>query len=191
MLLILVGPPGSGKGTQSKRLASHFGIPHLSTGDILRQAIRDKTTLGHQVEPIMNRGDLVPDELMVGVIVERIQHDDCARGFLLDGFPRTIAQASAFDETLAAHNTSVSNVIELQVDRDELIRRLTSRQCEEHGQRPDDNQDAIPHRLRIYAEQTIPILDWYSEKGVVVSVDGIGSMDEVFERIIDAVSQKS
>ena len=189
MILILVGPPGSGKGTQSQRLAEHFGIIHLSTGEILREAIREQTTLGQQVEPIVNRGDLVSDHLIVEVIEERIECQDCDAGFLLDGFPRTLNQASAFDQMLERRNKSLNAVIELRVSHDELVRRLSQRQCDTHGQRSDDSAEAIPHRLNIFSEQTRPILDWYSKQDLVLSVDGEGTMDQVFNRIVSGVQQ--
>ena len=186
MLLVFVGPPGSGKGTQSARLANHFAVPHLSTGEILRQAIRDETPLGREVEPIMNRGDLVSDELMVGLIDYRIDQEDCSSGFLLDGFPRTLAQARAFEEILRRKNLNLSRVIELKVDRDELIRRLTKRQSE-GPPRSDDHSEAQVYRLDIFLKDTAPVLEFYRKKGELASVDGIGSPDDVFSRILAAI----
>ena len=183
MLLVFVGPPGSGKGTQSARLASHFNVPHLSTGEILRQSIRDQTPLGREVEPVMKRGDLVSDELMVGLIDYRIDQDDCATGFLLDGFPRTLAQARAFEEILRLKNLNLTKVIELRVDRGELIRRLTKRQSE-GTPRDDDHADAQVYRLDVFLKDTAPVLEFYRKKGELASVDGIGSPDEVFGRIL-------
>ena len=186
MLLILVGPPGSGKGTQSARLAEHFRIPHLSTGDILRAAIRDRTPLGLQVEPILAKGNLVSDELITGLINDRIDQMDCAPGFLLDGFPRTLTQANMFDEMLTRKNRVLTKAIELRVDRDELMQRLSGR-ADSGTPRPDDNEEVVAHRLDVFDRQTKPLIDHYAQKQKLVAIDGMGSVDEVFERIVNAL----
>jgi len=186
MILVFVGPPGSGKGTQSAELANHFNIVHLSTGEILRQAIRDRTSLGKQIESTVNGGDLVPDELIVGLIDSRTNEADCQNGFLLDGFPRTVAQAAAYEDILNRKNDEISKVIELKVPREELIRRMTKRQTE-GVPRDDDAAESQVYRLDVYLKDTAPVLEFYSGKCVLAPIDGMGSPEEVFERIIAAI----
>jgi adenylate kinase len=188
MRVVFIGPPGAGKGTQCARLASHLAIPHLSTGDILRQAVQDETELGRRVGPIMEQGGLVSDDLMMGVVRERLARPDCANGYLLDGFPRTVPQAESLVEYLAAVGQQLDHVVELRVPDDELRRRLEQRFRQMEQPRPDDHPDAIPNRLEVYHSETAPLLDYYSRAaGVLKTVDGTGSMDDVFQRIIDAL----
>jgi adenylate kinase len=177
MRLVFIGPPGAGKGTQAEKIVSRYMIAHLSTGDMLRAARDAKTPLGVQADQYMSRGELVPDQLIIDLIRERLSSPDCARGYLLDGFPRTIAQAEALDEMLAEKKTPLDVVLELQVPEDELFQRLAGRG------RADDKPEVIRQRLVAYANQTAPLLDYYRHKGLLRSVDGIGTVEEVFERI--------
>ena len=189
MRIVFIGPPGAGKGTQCTRLANHLGLPHLSTGDILRSAISDGTALGQQVGPIMQQGKLVNDELMLGVVSERLAQPDCRDGYLLDGFPRTVPQANAFREHLASRNAGLDHVIELRVPDEELRDRLELRFRQMEDPRPDDRPEAIPRRLQIYHTETSPLLNFYAGlNGVLKTIDGTGTMDVVFARILAAVS---
>lgn len=183
-LLVLVGPPGSGKGTQGKRLCEKFRIPHLSTGDILRKAKAEGTALGRIVGPIMDRGGLVSDDLMVQVVRERLLEPDCRKGFLLDGFPRSVPQAEALEQITAENQSQLDAVVELRVDRHELMKRLLNRFSEMANPRPEDQPEAIPHRLDLYDRITAPLLSWYGARGKLLTVDGLGTMDEVFERVV-------
>ncbi len=183
MLLVFIGPPGAGKGTQSKRLCERYQITHLSTGEILRKAKANGSELGKVVGPIMAAGGLVNDELMVQVVDEAINRPDCRTGFLLDGFPRSIPQAEALDELLARRRQRLTAVIELRVPRAELERRLVNRYHELTDPRPEDQPDAIGHRLDLYERITAPLLEYYTDKRLLLSVDGVGSTDEVFSRI--------
>lgn len=183
MLLVFIGPPGAGKGTQSKRLCERYQISHLSTGDILRKAKANGTELGKKVGPIMDSGGLVNDELMVQVVDEAINRPDCRAGFLLDGFPRSIPQAEALDELLSRRRQRLTAVIELKVPRAELERRLVGRYYELTDPRPEDQPDAIGHRLDLYERITAPLLEYYTDKRLLLSIDGVGSTDEVFSRI--------
>ncbi len=184
MRLIFIGPPGAGKGTQSTRLCNHYSICHLSTGDILRQAIEDGTELGRKVEPLMSQGKLVGDELIVSVIKDRIQQDDCADGFLLDGFPRTLPQATSFDTILEELPIGIDRVIEIRVPNEELMRRLLGRAKESNNPRPDDSEETISDRLGIFQSETRPLVEFYEEQSLLLTVDGVGTMDEVFDRIV-------
>ena len=183
MLLVFIGPPGAGKGTQSIRLCETFKIPHLSTGNILRNAKADGTELGKIVGPIMDAGGLVSDELMNQVVADRIARDDCRSGFLLDGYPRSIPQAHSLDNMLADRKQKLLAVIELHVPIAELERRLINRFSELDDPRPEDQPEAIPNRLKLYEQVTRPLLDYYSAKKILVRVDGLGSPDDVFNRI--------
>jgi adenylate kinase len=188
MRIVFVGPPGAGKGTQAKRLIDHLSIVHLSTGDMLRQARADGTELGRKAAEYMDSGSLVPDELVVGIVVERISQPDCSGGCLFDGFPRTIAQAEALDAELEKRDAPLGMVLELTADPEELSRRMLQR-AEIEG-RADDTPETIANRMKVYQEQTAPLLDHYGKQGKLVSVDGMGTPDEVFARIRDAVDGK-
>jgi len=186
--LLIVGPQGSGKGTQGVRIAETFGIPVVSTGDIFRTNIKGGTELGQKVTAILDRGDLVPDELTGEIVRDRLAQDDAANGFLLDGYPRNTAQVGHLEEFLAGRGESLDAVILLDVPRDESISRLSLRAIEQG--RSDDTEDAIAHRLDIYERETAPIIDVYSEKGIVDRIDGVGSLDEITERIVAALDAR-
>jgi len=190
MRVVMIGPPGAGKGTQSIRLAVHLKIPHLSTGELLRAAKRKGTEIGKIVGPIMDAGNLVSDDLIVGVVKERINQEDCRNGYLLDGFPRTLPQAEAYQEHLRYINQSIDHVIEMRVDDDEIHKRLEARYHQLAKPREDDKPEAIPRRLAAYHSETRPLVDYYAApefEGTLKVVDGIGSMDVVFQRILDSI----
>jgi len=193
MIAIFLGPPGAGKGTQAAHIVEKYGIPQLSTGDMLRSAVAAQTSLGQKVEAIMERGDLVSDDIVAAIIEERIEADDCAPGFLLDGYPRTIAQAEMLDVMLEKKERSVDAVIELQVDEDALVDRLRSRIAEtkERGDkaRKDDNEETFKKRLGIYRDQTAPLIFFYENQGKLGVVDGMGSI-EVVSAALDAIMDK-
>lgn len=186
--LLIVGPQGSGKGTQGVRIAETFGIPVVSTGDIFRENIKGGTELGQKVTAILDRGDLVPDELTSEIVRDRLAQDDAANGFLLDGYPRNTAQVAHLEEFLAGRGESLDAVIVLDVPREESISRLSLRAVEQG--RSDDTEEAIAHRLDIYERETAPIIDVYSEKGIVDRIDGVGSLDEIAERIVTALDAR-
>ncbi|MFT7580794.1 MAG: adenylate kinase [Myxococcota bacterium] len=209
MRLILFGPPGAGKGTQAARLLTrHPGIAHLSTGDMLRAAVKAGTDLGKEADAFMKRGDLVPDEVVCGLVVERLQAPDCADGFMLDGFPRTLPQARALDEALTAAEITMDAVVVIEVDDDLIVERITGRRMDpETGdiyhvkfnppadaiagrliQRADDNETACRARLSKYHSETTPVVPYYEAKGIVRCVDGVGSPDEVEARITTALA---
>ena len=177
MRIVFIGPPGAGKGTQAQKIVERYMIAHLSTGDMLRAARDAKTPLGLKADEYMSRGELVPDNIIIDLIRERLQSPDCPRGYLLDGFPRTIAQAEALDAMLASQNTPLDVVLELQVPEEELFRRLAGRG------RADDKPEVIRQRLVAYRTQTEPLLDYYRRKNLLRSVDGVGTVDEIFDRI--------
>ncbi|MDY6064898.1 MAG: adenylate kinase [Finegoldia sp.] len=210
MRLILLGPPGAGKGTQAKRLVEEFNIPHISTGDIFRKNISEHTELGKQVDEILAKGQLVPDELTIKIVWDRLDQDDCKDGFLLDGFPRTIPQAQALTEGVEKRNLELDRVINIDVDTDSLVKRLSGRRvCQNCGasyhvdnnptkeegvcdlcggkviQREDDNEDTVKERINVYNEQTRPLVDYYNNLNLVYTVDGSMSMDEVTKAIVD------
>lgn len=183
--LLLLGPPGAGKGTQAERLVRGLGIPQISTGDMLRAAVAAGTPVGRQAKAFMDRGDLVPDDVVIGVAEERLRQPDAAKGFILDGFPRTAAQAEALDAMLARLGVQLERCVALRVDEDELVERLLKR-AEIEG-RTDDNEETIRHRMRVYREKTRPLIDYYTARGVLQEVDGEGSVDEVSARIQEAL----
>ena len=188
MKLIFLGPPGAGKGTQAARIELAYEIPQLSTGDMLRAAVAAGTETGRQAKDIMARGDLVPDDLVVGIISERIQAADCANGFILDGFPRNVSQARALDGVLVEKGVNLDAVIELAVDPEILIARILKRAKENaDGPRDDDTEEALQHRLRVYEEQTAPVADFYAEKGILRTLDGMQEIDEVTQQIRSAL----
>ncbi|MGA9595795.1 MAG: adenylate kinase [Acidimicrobiia bacterium] len=182
--LIFLGPQGSGKGTQASRLARLMGVPHISTGEMLRQAVADATELGKKADAIMQAGDLVPDDLVVAMVGERLAQEDAACGYILDGFPRNVAQARALDEVLA---TPLDGLVQLDVPHDELMERMLLR-AEREG-RADDTEEGISRRLAIYWEETAPLSDYYRDGGrKVFRVDGLGAIDEVFARVALALA---
>ena len=183
MNLILLGPPGAGKGTQAKRLEERYGLKQLSTGDMLRAAITAGTPLGRQVKEILDRGDLVTDEIMLDMIAERIAQPDCDRGFILDGFPRTVRQAEGLDEMLARHGRSLAVVIEMKVDEAALFARIANRAAQSAEKRADDTEETLRKRLGVYREQTAPIIPYYREKGLLKTVDGMADVDAVTRQI--------
>lgn len=183
--LVLVGPQGSGKGTQAARISELFGIAAISTGDVFRQNIADQTELGRQVQSVIDAGDLVSDSLTFEVVRDRLSQPDAAHGFLLDGFPRNLGQLGLLDAYLAERSEPLTVVVELGVPRAVSIDRLTRRAFEQG--RTDDTEEAIANRLSIYEEQTAPILEVYRDHGLVESIDGVGSLDEVTERVIGAL----
>ena len=188
MKLIFLGPPGAGKGTQAARIELAYEIPQLSTGDMLRAAVAAGTEIGRQAKDIMARGDLVPDDVVVGIISERIQAADCANGFILDGFPRNVSQARALDGVLVEKGVNLDAVIELAVDPEILIARILKRAQESaDGPRDDDTEEALQHRLRVYEEQTAPVADFYAEKGILRTLDGMQEIDEVTQQIRSAL----
>ena len=181
--LLLIGPPGAGKGTQAAILAQTFGIPAISTGDIFRENVRNETELGKRAKEFMDRGDNVPDSLTNELVADRIGQADCAAGFLLDGFPRTTAQVDALNGMLAEQGTALDAVVELVADVEIVVERLKKRAIEQG--RTDDDESVVRHRLEVYREQTAPLIDLYGQTGLLVSVDGIGAIDEVTVRIMD------
>jgi adenylate kinase len=183
--LVLLGAPGAGKGTQAQRLAAGLHVPTISTGEIFRWNIAEGSDLGRQAESYLDAGKLVPDEVTNDMVRDRISQPDCASGFVLDGYPRNVAQARVLDDMLAALGTKLDRVVELTVDVDEVVRRL-HRRAQIEG-RSDDTEDVIRHRQEVYAEQTAPLVDLYRERHVLVQVDGMGDVDEVTERLTSAL----
>ncbi|MBN1155879.1 adenylate kinase [candidate division KSB1 bacterium] len=204
MKLVMLGAPGSGKGTQGYQLANYLGIPNISTGDILRQAVSNQTKLGIEAKKYMEAGDLVPDDVMIGIVRERIQESDCEAGFILDGFPRTVPQARALDQMLAEDSDDLDYVLNLNVSGDLLVQRLTSRRvcrrcgklynvitnpppasmvCKECGgeiwQRSDDTEETVINRLEVYDEKTKPLRSYYKRQGKLKVFDGNGTIDEI------------
>jgi adenylate kinase len=188
MLIIFIGPPGAGKGTQSKRLVSALGLVHLSTGELLRQAQVDDSPLGREAARYMNHGRLVPDPLVVQIVVQRLSEPDAARGCLFDGFPRTIVQAESLDRHLATQTRKIDMAIELACDETELARRMEARAKIEH--RADDDRETIARRFEVYHSQTEPLLAYYRDRGLLDSIDGMGTPDQVFARIMTAVNRR-
>ena len=187
MRLILLGPPGAGKGTQAQHLVAKYGLVQLSTGDMLRAAVKAGTPIGRQVQEIMARGALCPDDVVVSIVEDRIQQPDARKGFILDGFPRTVPQAEALDRMLAQHGMALDGVIELKVDEEALVRRIESRVAEMRARgeklRDDDRPDVLHRRLAAYREQTAPLIDYYRRHGMLRSVDGMAPIPEVAAQI--------
>ncbi len=177
--LILFGPPGSGKGTQSAKVAEKYNLAHISTGDIFRREISNETPLGKKVKDIINKGELVPDELLIDLLRNAIKQNRDVQGYIFDGFPRTIQQASDLDKLMKEFNMAVSKVLVLDVNEEEVVKRLLKR-AELEG-RSDDNEDVIRNRMGVYRTQTEPLIEYYSEKGLVSTIKGVGTIDDIFE----------
>jgi adenylate kinase len=213
MNIILLGPPGAGKGTQAKMLVEKYGIPQISTGDILRAAVKEGTKLGKEAKSYMDKGDLVPDTVVIGIVEERIQQPDCGKGYMLDGFPRTVPQAEALDGMLNKLSSQIDHVVSIEVENEELVKRLTGRRtCRECGagfhimfdppkqegvcdkcggglyQRDDDNVETVTSRLGVYEAQTLPLIDYYKAQAKVRPIDGVGEIKGIFERITEVLS---
>ena len=189
MRLILLGPPGAGKGTQAQRLVSKYSIIQLSTGDMLRAAVAAGTAVGKRAQEIMARGDLVPDDVMVEIIADRLKQADVANGFILDGFPRTVAQAEALDRLLEKLDLKLDAIVEMTVNEEELIARIVNRAKETGGARADDNAETARRRFAVYLEQTAPVSNYYEKKGMLSKVDGMGSVEEVASAIGAALAE--
>jgi len=208
MNLILLGPPGAGKGTQAKKLVDSYGIPQISTGDMLREAVKNQTQLGMEAKKYMDSGQLVPDEVVIGLVKERLTKPDTDKGFMLDGFPRTVPQAEELDKVLAGLKKDLNHVISIEVANEELMGRLTGRRtckacgagyhvifdppktegkCDKCGgelyQRDDDNEATVSNRLKVYDSQTKPLIDYYQGKSLLRPIDGVGAIDDIFGRI--------
>ena len=211
---ILLGPPGAGKGTQAVNIVEKYGIPHISTGDIFRANIKNGTELGKRAQEYMNRGELVPDDLVIEIATTRLLEDDCKNGFLLDGFPRTVYQAEKLDEFLAAHGSKIDKVLDIAVEKEELITRLTGRRvckacgasfhvvnippktegiCDRCGgeliQRADDTIETVANRIDVYEKQTMPLVDYYEKAGNIAHIDGATGLDNVFADIVKALGE--
>jgi adenylate kinase len=214
MDLILLGPPGSGKGTQAKKMVERYHLPQISTGDILRATLKEKTPLGLEAKQYMDQGKLVPDDVVVGIVRDRLKAPDCTGGFILDGFPRTVPQAEALGTTLKAMNRGIDHVISIEVANTELLKRLSGRRtcrncgamyhlvfdppkkkgvCDKCGgelyQRADDQEKTIRERLKVYDKQTAPLIQYYRGKGLLRAIDGVGEVEEIFQRIVKAIGK--
>jgi adenylate kinase len=187
MRCVLVGPPGAGKGTQAQFLAAHYSIPHISTGDIFRANLKAGTELGNQAKGFMDRGELVPDSVTNEMVKDRLTHDDVANGFLLDGFPRNVAQAEVLRGILADKKTPLHAVLEFSLADEEIIARLLQRA--EIEKREDDKEDVIKRRLEVYAEQTAPIISFYRNEGLLISISAVGKIEEITANAISALSR--
>jgi adenylate kinase len=210
--VVLLGPPGAGKGTQAKLLQDKFGVCQISTGDILRKAVAEQTPLGKEASQYINRGALVPDSVIVDLVAARLQEKDCEKGFILDGFPRTIPQAKSLDAILKQRGIGLNSVLSVQVPQDVVIERLAGRRtcrscgalshvtfsppkkagiCDRCGgelyQRDDDREETIAHRLKVYDDQTAPLLDYYRGQGLLREIDGVGAVDEIRARVMAAL----
>jgi adenylate kinase len=188
MRLVLVGPPGAGKGTQAQFLSEHYLIPHISTGDIFRANLKAGTPLGVEAQKYMDSGELVPDSVTNEMVKDRLTHADAANGFLLDGFPRNVAQAKVLSTILAEKKTPLDAVLELQITDTEIISRLNNRRNVES--RADDAEEVIVHRLKVYHEQTAPIIDYYRTEGTLVTISATGAVEEITKRAITALGNK-
>jgi adenylate kinase len=192
--VVLLGPPGAGKGTQAQVIAGRLGVPAISTGDIFRANVSGQTELGQQAKAYMDAGDLVPDEITVAMVSDRLAEPDAKAGFLLDGFPRTIAQAEQLRDSLAEMGHALDCCLELVVDEDELVRRLSGRRMLVDGawvQRDDDKPETVRHRLEVYREQTAPLSGFYERAGLLARIDAIGEIDEVTHRALDALGAEA
>jgi len=215
MRLVLLGAPGAGKGTQAKKLIEKYGMPQISTGDLLRAAVSAGTPLGKEAKSVMDKGELVPDRIVLGMVEERLKQDDCKKGYILDGFPRNTAQAEALDKMLAALNMSLSAALSVDVPFDDLMKRLTGRRtCKACGQmynmyfkppakegtcdkcsgelfqRDDDKEATIKKRLEVYNAQTAPLIEYYGKKGILKSVSGTGNIDDIFKKVCEVLGLK-
>jgi len=192
MRLVLLGPPGAGKGTQATRLVGHLGIPQLSTGDMLREAVAARSPAGLRAAEIMSRGELVPDDVVIAVVSNRIDHPDASPGFILDGFPRTLPQAAALDRELAYRNANLDVVLELKVDEEALLKRIRGRAEEAamkgESVRSDDNPEAFKTRLDVYRGQTAPVSEYYRSRGLLKTVDGLQPVDVVTANMMNALA---
>lgn len=186
--IVLFGPPGAGKGTQSEKLIAKYGLVHLSTGDILRNEIKNNTPLGLKAQEFMNQGILVPDQVVINMIDNKMDEYPKAKGFIFDGFPRTVPQAEALDKLLNAKNTPISGMIALEVEENELVKRLLSR-GKDSGRPDDQNEELITKRIQEYNTKTIPVANYYKSQGKLASIYGIGEIEEIFGKICTAVDQ--
>lgn len=211
---VLLGPPGAGKGTQAVRIVEKYNVPHISTGDIFRENIKNGTELGKKAQEYMNKGELVPDDLVIEIATTRLLADDCKEGFLLDGFPRTVYQAEKLDAFLEEHGMKLDKVIDIEVEKEELITRLTGRRvckacgasyhvvnippktegiCDNCGgelfQRADDTIETVENRIEVYIEQTMPLVDYYKKADNIVEIDGALPLDTVFDAIVEAIGE--
>ncbi len=211
---VLLGPPGAGKGTQAVKIVEKYNIPHISTGDIFRENIKNGTELGKKAQEYMNKGELVPDDLVIDLATSRLLEDDCKNGFLLDGFPRTVYQAEKLDEFLDAHSMKLDKVIDIEVEKEELITRLTGRRvCKKCGasyhvvnippkkegicdicggelfQRDDDTVETVENRIEVYNEQTMPLVDYYKKADNIVTIDGALPLETVFAEIVKSIGE--
>ena len=186
--LLLIGAPGAGKGTQAEKLSAAFSIPAISTGDIFRHNVKNETELGKKAKAFMDRGEYVPDSLTNDLVRDRLLQDDAQNGFLLDGYPRTEDQVAELDKILLSQGESLSAVVKLTADTDEVVRRLLNRAIEQG--RADDTEDVIRRRLDLYEEQTAPLTDVYASRGLLITIDGLGEVDEVTSRIMEAINAK-
>ena len=189
MKLLLIGPPGAGKGTQASKLSEVFGIPAISTGDIFRENVKNQTPLGVEAKSYMDKGEYVPDELTNKLVRDRLKSPDCVNGFLLDGYPRTADQVQELDSILKETNSKLDAVVQLTADSEEVVRRLAKRAIEQG--RSDDTEDVLRNRLSVYEEQTAPLISVYESRGLLVKVDGLGEIAEVTQRITKALDSKN
>jgi adenylate kinase len=181
MRIVLLGAPGSGKGTQAALMVEHLNVPHISTGAVLRAAIEAGSELGQQAKEVIDRGELVSDDIMAGLIEERLNLEDVKEGFILDGYPRNLSQAEALDEVLGRLGQPLDDALQIDVDTELVVDRIAKRAAEEH--RSDDTEETLRNRMKVYAEQTAPVVDYYADRGLLSRVLGIGTIEEVFQRI--------